>query len=297
MSQDETNQEFSRREEAALEVALSALEGEGTAPHAGPVDLETEALGREYLEVLGLLAYGLEPETPRPELRRRILAGLEGTPEPVAELRPPAEPAPAAMFPQPSAAPRWGALLAASLALVVLGLGWLSLRQQALVDKLDQIASLDGANNPLVQENARLRAELANAENRLDMVTVVAQSLYPLRPPGVDPRRPTPAAHQPSGVMYVCPNHQQWYLSVRGLDPPPADSHYELWFVTRSGPVSNGPMEVRRYGTTELRAPTMPDGTTSMMITLEPTPDSGRPTASPAGPVVLEAGDAVTLTL
>ena len=43
------------------------------------------------------------------------------------------------------------------------------------------------------------------------------------------------SARRPEGIVYVCGAHQQWYLSLRGLDPPAEGGEYHLWFMTEDG--------------------------------------------------------------
>ena len=75
-SQEPMNEESSRDDRAALmAVARLMASGRDVPVPASATDAD-EDLVREYLEVLGLLPYGLEPEAPRPETKARILTQI-----------------------------------------------------------------------------------------------------------------------------------------------------------------------------------------------------------------------------
>ncbi|MCP4655107.1 MAG: anti-sigma factor [bacterium] len=77
------------KEDQALLTALDRLDSSRPTHWASPEDDAPDpALVREYTELLGLLVYELEPETPRPELWQQILGAVRsmeaGAPEEVA---------------------------------------------------------------------------------------------------------------------------------------------------------------------------------------------------------------------
>ncbi len=66
------------REDRAVLTALARLIASGTGVPVPRAATEAdEGLVREYLEALGLLPYGLEPEAPSPAVKERILARVE----------------------------------------------------------------------------------------------------------------------------------------------------------------------------------------------------------------------------
>ena len=170
--------------------------------------------------------------------------------------------------------------MAAVLALCVLGLGffWATVRnQQSTIARLT--SELDAA--------AARPAELTFARNQLDMITRVAQLYYPMRPSAPIAQRRQPA----SGRVFVCGRHQQWYLNLQGLEPPPAGYEYCLWFVTGKGMVMGGAVELRA-GAAELSAPTMPEGTRGFAVTLE---KKSTPHDEPRGDILLLGEEAVSM--
>ncbi len=83
------------KENQALLTALARLDPNRPTERVSPEDEAPDpALVREYTELLGLLAYELEPETPRPELWQQILGAvqsMEAEPEEAAAEAPAAD--------------------------------------------------------------------------------------------------------------------------------------------------------------------------------------------------------------
>lgn len=182
--------------------------------------------------------------------------------------------------------------MAAGLAFALLGLGYLSgvMRQQAA-----RLGNLEEQLEVAVRETAVLRERnerLEAVRERFAMITTVAQRAYPLKAmPAADRRLAPLPGGEPTGIVYVCGNHQQWYLNLQGLPPAPAGRQYNLWFLTAEGAVGGGVLRAEADRAVEAEAPSMPPGTRGFAVTLE----SEGPHGEPEGPYVLLGDDAVSL--
>jgi hypothetical protein len=312
------NQDAQREDETIL-AALEALE-EGTGLPSGPRGDETaETLTRLYTEALGLLPYELPPETPRPEVKARLLASILGdvpqTPSAAVPAEVPAAVAPPAPLPapvplrssqevrvprstgtgnhpapsQPMAAAhrpsRWPLALAAALAALFLGLSiWL---YTGLVQQNETIARLtsdvEEARRQAAQAVADARqagARLEEMRERFTLVTSPAVEVSPMRPVGEAPLQP-----EARGILFVAADHQHWYLSLQGLQPADAGKVYTLWFEAPQGAVSAGSFTAKPGAPIELESAHMPPGTKGVVVTLEDSPQA----PAPSGPEVLRA--------
>jgi hypothetical protein len=262
-------------------------------------DEADDALLRQYTEILGILAYAVEPQAPAPHLRDRIRLALAGdetqridpgvVPAGAADAgRPARERHSAPPSPRPARAPYWLAAVFALLAVgLAAGLFWLSRElethrgrlaaQENLLQELN--TRLEAARSEHEAAARDQRTERLEIEDRLGLVTAARTEICPLRPPA---RSPQPEA---VGVLYVAADHQHWYLRVEGLRPPEDERVFQLWFVAGEDrrPVSGGIFRVTKDEAVHLGSPTMPEGTTAALVTVEP-PD-GRD--QPTGPVVL----------
>lgn len=329
---------------------------------------------REYVEILGLLPYGLEPATPNAEAKARLLAAVGGQPavapptaetpqrsfdevtldgsagsrsgvpdpldmtfrrvapmsfepagtepgwqEPAAAVSPWQEPEPQPLAapqpiaseplaaepdrqppipsnvvpiaPAPAARPArgigswWTPALAAMLAFCMLGLAYLAAKvnqQNATITRLN--SELQGL--PIADLSA-FHDEFSSLKRRFHMVTAVARHAYPMKT--VQPLAP---GAQTDGVVYVCGNHQRWYLNLQGLVPPPSGEEYNLWFVTGDRMISGGVIQVRADASSEMEAQTLPQGTHGFAVTREKV---GTPHDQPAGTMVLLAEESIAL--
>ncbi|RMH23083.1 MAG: hypothetical protein D6696_01775 [Acidobacteria bacterium] len=250
---------------------------------------EADALTREYVEALALLAFSDEPAVPDPAIRRRLMSEVARA-APVAETLPPARadvpPAPvvnlAERAPQPAAVNRWLLAMAAMLALAVVGVSFLAGQVSAQRVAIDQLQAAGGL---LSQQTYLLSELLAQKEQNLKMVTVTAKRVYPMRPVANE------RGEMPEGRIYVCGRHQQWYLSLSDLPPPPEGKEYHLWFNTDQGPIDGGPINVFAERPAERAAPYMPPGTRSFSITLE----AKGPHNAPEGELILVADRSIQL--
>lgn len=260
-------------EDLAIEQAWDQVTDPGGEPRLardGEADAERV---REYTELLGLLPYALDAEAPPPAVKGRIMAQVAATAGGEASDAPAAPVVPFTRPAAPPAPPRsaWrfaqAALLAASLAGIVF-LGSTVREQSRQIARLqNQVAatSLERA------EVVRIREEAEAYRSRLHMVTNVARYAYPLHTVST-----VSSGQKPEGIVYVCGAHRQWYLSLRGLEPPPEGAEYRLWFMTDGDKIDGGVLDVRAGASIEMEDVRLPDGTHGFAVTLEKqdTPES-----------------------
>ena len=186
----------------------------------------------------------------------------------------------------------WTLPLAAMLGVAVVGLAFLTgqwTQQKGTIARLT--SQLETTAEEVTVQDSR-QSELLEMERRFQMITTVAQQAYPMRAiprsgESLDVATPTPA-----GIVYVCGNHQQWYLNLQGLEPPPEGHEYHLWYVTDDGAIDGGVLTVRPERPAEMESPTMPNGTRGFAVTLEERGSSG---TEPAGPFVLLGDHSISL--
>ena len=225
-------------------------------------------LVREYTELLGLLPYELPAETPPARVKQAIMAqigasGIDTSGTVAASPVVPFErPAPRRETPAPR--PIWRFAQAAVLAAALLGLGFLSATVRQQDRQIARLSERAGASALDRSKALEARQEIQTLRSRIDMITTVARQAYPLRTVSqVDSMK------KPEGIVYVCGLHQQWYLNLRGLEPPADGGEYHLWFMTENGKVDGGVLEVRDDTSSEMEAQTMPPGTHGFLVTLE----------------------------
>ena len=294
-----------------------------------------DPLGREYLELLGLMPYSLDSAAPAAQTRQAILTRLTaaappqrdildrtliggpggspgapsagaidmtlvhtpvpGTltaalPHPASSTAPLNRPEPAAKaapaapnvvsFPDSTAKLKpWLYSMAAMLGLCLLGLSFMAGRLSELTQAT---AELNGVVGQVRQTDVPYE-ELLRIRDRFDMITNVAQTAYPMR---------SEENASATGTIFVCGAHQQWYLHLKGLEPPPPKMHYSLWFLTQEGTVHGGSLNVAEDSSAELEAPNMPEGTRGFGVTLE---EDGTLTEEPQGPFVMLSKNSVSL--
>lgn len=229
-----------------------------------------DPLGRELAEAGALLAWGLEPERPRPEARARLLA----------RLGPPAVAAVAAAPVVDLAEYRrrerrgWQAarLLAAALLLAVGGVVYLAGRLDAESARFAEAAA---RNTALERRDAERAAALEVAGRRIHMITSVARYAYRLE--SVTPAFAAAEGRAPQGMVYVCGHHQQWILSLEHLAPPPPGSEYHVRFHTAGGEVDGGVLAVGDDARAGMEDVKLPPETRGFAVTLEPAGSAGDP--------------------
>jgi len=181
---------------------------------------------------------------------------------------------------------RWPLALAASLALLLLGLsGYLysrSLEDRATIARLDRDLARERSQAAQASAQAsRLESYSLNLREKMALVTSPTVAVSALRPMGRPPLQP--AAR---GLLFVAADHQHWYLSLQGLQPVEGGRLYKLWFMADQGPVAAGSFTVLPGAPIEMSSKEMPAGTRTAVITLETDPGS----RTPSGPEVLRAG-------
>ncbi len=210
----------------------------------------------------------LHRQTGQPEAVDMTLNQHVAAPEATAPEATSAMPAAAQIQPplaMPSRSSWSGYAMAAVLAISLVGLGYLGALVGQQSQQIDQLQARLGDSAP-PEEVVQAQRELATLRSRLDMVTTVARKAYPMRRVNQ-----TEAEVQPEGIVYVCGRHQQWYLSLRGLEPPAKGREYHVWFMTEQGKIDGGALDVRDDTSSEMEALSMPDGTHGFLVTLEPT--------------------------
>lgn len=279
-------------EDLAIEQAWERVMATGHEPRLLPGGEAADAGAvREYTELLGLLPYELSPEVPSTHIKEAIMARVAGVPAASSQESAAVEAdgassgssehghpgvvpfeRPAYKPETPAPRPFWRYAQAAVLAASLVGLGFMSatIRQQN-----QQIAQLNGQLQASVLDSTEMlqvRDEVRTLRSRLNMVTSVARKAYPMQTvsgPGAGAARGNATAQEPEGIVYVCGAHQQWYLSLRGLEPPEGGGEYHLWFMTEEGKVDGGVLEVSADSPAEMDAQSMPDGTRGFLVTLE----------------------------
>ncbi len=298
------------QEDLSIVAVIAALErgADPSVAEDAQGDETAETLSRLYTEVLGLIPIELSPVAPSAGARDRLLTAIGAAPVARApetaptqvSAPPPAPVAPVtptaitqALRPPPRVAPgpiprrhsRWPLALAAVLALAFAGASvWLWQLQQGQRAEIAELRHELEAQRQLVakagqdaEEGRQARAEMEKMQSRFALVTSPAVEVLPLRPAGT----PTNAR----GMLFVAPDHQHWYLSLEGLPPAPEGGVYKLWWMTKQGPKDAGSLVAPSGEKIQMGSDEMPAGITEILVTLEPTPGSDRPT----GPTILQA--------
>jgi len=229
---------------------------------------ESERLRIERLdvEVLGQLPETLDPVEPSPGVKAELMAQIAApvvTPFPISAR---------------SAPPRWLLPLAATVAVVAIGAAvWMAgtVREQQA-----QLTELQGQ----IEGYAALETSLSAARENLSLVSSRGVEVCPLRPVSGT----TGDERGPFGLLFVASDHQHWYVRVAGLEAQP-DRYYRVWFETEDGMVPAGDLLGQEL---ELGAPTMPEGTRAIHVSVETTPNA----ETPSGELVLFGNDMVRVS-
>ncbi len=273
-------------EDRVLDELLERLNDNVTPAVGAAGDPSSTSIGtrvREYLELLGLMPYGLEPVQPSPALRERIMSAVDGTASSIeAESSDELDtPMPAGVVEMPRRQrSNWTLPLAAGLAIALLGLSiWQSshLREQEGV--IEELAGRLEEANQEVADAAAFRDSLRQAESNLALVSSPGVEVCTLRPGDTEA-----VQKDARGTLFVAADHKSWYMRLEGLVPCPLGRKHQIWFVKRDGTaVSGGLFEVSPGQGIEVTSDLMPADTVAVMITLEPEGGSAEPT----GPSVL----------
>jgi hypothetical protein len=257
----------------------------GPAPGPAPAASPLGVLDPPALPALAALA-GSRGASARP-------AGPAAGPTAGAAPAPPSvrkAPAPAVPLGPPARRHRWALPLAALFALATLGIGVHDWRLGRQLDETER--QLAAAQQERQQLAARLQAgEGAQAAALAGKARELEAQLAMLTSPGtlVCALRPSPGstARRAGGVLYVADDHQHWYLRARNLPAPGEGLAYQLWFLVDDEPVHAGTFELHGDEAV-MSSPTMPEGTTAALVTVEP---KGAAAERPKGPVVLYGRD------
>lgn len=291
-------------EDMVVERALERLES-GWDPQGSAVADSGDTEIREQLEAMAMLAYGLEPQAPAADVKQSLMEQIRGgrveaadsarrRPEdmtlqhatvpsdgPVETIREdydaadktlmmgvPAEVVSMRPTPVRSGFSTTTWALAAALAFCLVGLGYLygqvNAKNVVIAMQQERLES----SREMESDMEKAQADLRRLTDNLMMVTRVAQTAYPLRPSITTVGAPG-TGRPPAGKVFVCGQHQRWYLSMTDLETPPDGYEYHLWFLTQEGAVDAGSFEVTA-GAAGMQDLTMPDGTEGFQITLEP---------------------------
>lgn len=299
MQHDDKHSPDQAHHDDTAEQAFSRLSSAWDPQQQAVADDEDRAI-REQLEAVAMLAYGLEPAAPSAGAAQRLLDAVSRAPIPfrapapstsasstadpldrtlqhvtVADAQTTAGQEHAAREPNvlafgsrqaPTSSSGFGVMaLAAALAFCLIGLGYLygqlNAKNAEIAVQAERLQDLPA----MAAQIDALRDQLRTSNDQLAMVSTVARQAYPLRRVGAAGG----AGVEPNGRVFVCGQHQKWYMTVSGLEPAPSGQEYHLWFMTDDGPVDAGVIEVQG-GIAALRDLQMPDDTEGFTLTLEP---------------------------
>ena len=246
-------------------------------PDSVTLDERGDPLSRSYLEVIGLLPYGLEPVEPSPATKARLMASLSGEGS-IQQTTGQGNGVVSSPSPESGGWKRWALPLAAVLVLTLLGVsGWQRSRMAAQQEEIGQLSSRLREVSLQSAELATYQKELAEAQAKLSVLAASGVEVCSLQP-----LAERLADASPRATLFVAPDHQHWYLRIDGLEPSPEDRAYQLWFITDAGArVSAGTFDPRPGVRTELTSETMPSGTVAVSVTLEPLGGSAEPSGPP----------------
>ena len=252
---------------------------------------QSDELIREYLEVLGLLAYDLEPAEPSPAVKEKLMSAIEGdlSADPKSTVDPiePSEGAKVIMMPDRKR-PSWALPLAASFAFALLGFSiWQSNHLTSQKGTIEDLAGRLHDANRQIADATDYRASLRKAESNLALVSSPGVEVCALHPADAELSQ-----EDARGTLFVAANHNSWYLRLDGLVPCPLGRKHQIWFVKSDGTAeSGGVFDVKPGEGIEVTSDIMPTDTVAVMITLEPEGGSVEPT----GPSVLYGDDVMRI--
>lgn len=188
--------------------ALHALPPEDAARVAAYLAAHPDAARAvaELEEVAAMLPYSVEPVTPDPALRLRLMATVYQ--EALDEARPPARPAPTPLRPRARAGgARFWPVAAAILLLFTVGFGgW----------------------------NVALRRDVRETERALATERAAATTLDTRAVQGTTPGAPT------RGEVIKFGSAERAMLTITGLPPLAAGKTYQVWFISGNTPTGAG---------------------------------------------------------
>lgn len=222
-------------------------------------------------------------------MRERVLARARADVRPLAETATAAEPRTAAdvrpMANVPDvrrrsltavhAAAPWAAALAATLAIAVVGIGRERAERRELAAAL---AAGEQAAGARAAQTAELRASLAQRDSLLDAVVGAQVTTFQLS---------GTRSAEPRAAMYWNRATNAWTFVARALPALAPGRTYQVWLVTRGGPVSVGVAQPDARGEVTLRAEAALDRADLRGVAVTEEAAGGVP--APTGAVVLEA--------
>lgn len=277
---NENDDVFGLTEDRVVERLLDRL-NEGVVPATAAREGEAEEMLREYTELIGLIPFDLEPMAPADGAKERLLQTIQGV-----EPAMPSEPPPVDLPPNVVAMPvspwlKRALPLAASLAIVLLGVvGWQSFQISeqggAIVELTDHLSRV---NVDRTTELAEYENHLERMQDQLALVTSKGVEVCTLHAKAAQA-----ADTGARGTLFVAADHQRWYLRIDDLEPCPQGRSYQLWFVMADGSARDGGiLEIEHGVELEVTSGTMPTGTVAVNVTLEPAGGS----EAPSGPSIL----------
>lgn len=168
----------------------------------------------------------------------------------------------------------WILALAATVLVAVTGL---VVSGRPRCDVEDALARQTEAVGTMSAQTAALRRELAERDRLLDALVGSDVASIQLTSPG---------AQAPRATMYWNWVTDAWTFIARGLPAPASGRAYQLWLITRDGPVSVGVVRPDASGGVEAYAELALDRADLRGVAVTEEPEGGAP--QPTGRVVLE---------
>ena len=206
----------------------------------------------EFQAATGLLALGLDPLTPSPSVKDRLMASVTALPASVPVPRP----------------RRWAAWLAAMEAVAASVLLFIAFSNNAALRR-----SAEALRTQVQQLEARL------AEQQVLLASLTSNDVQITNLAG---QGATPGA---KARLFWDQQRGHWSVFVNNLPPAPANRSYQLWFVPKAGnPVSAGVFNTEANGSAVVEAD-VPAGLDLMAAAVTTEPLGGLP--QPTGPFAL----------
>jgi hypothetical protein len=262
-------------------LALGALDAaEGAERRALDAHLagcaECRAELRSLSDAAAAIALSVTPVAPAPELRARLLASLERTPQDVSrrgDARDATRGSGVVSLDDARRAPRRlffvsrpafaFAAVAATLLVVALAAATVALWQRNETMK-SQLAALSETLGQMRAELGQTRGELARAREQGEILTAPAMR--------TDELAATKVAGTAQARITYDMNTGRAVFVAANLPAPPAGREYQLWFIADGKPLPGSAFTTDAQGRVEVRATVPPEGRHAQIfaVTLEP---------------------------